>query len=54
MPLDEAFVATMKSLAATSGATLFNTLFAGFGTLLHRLTGQDDIEANFRRAVSRG
>ena len=50
LPLDDAFVARMKQLAATSGATLFTTLFAGFGFLLHRLTGQDDMVVGFSLA----
>jgi amino acid adenylation domain-containing protein len=49
-PLDDAFVARMKHLAASSGATLFNTLFAGFGALLNRLAGQDDLVVGFSLA----
>ena len=33
----------VRRLGAAHGASLFATLIAGFGTLLHRLTGQDDI-----------
>ncbi|MGH7679479.1 MAG: amino acid adenylation domain-containing protein, partial [Gemmatimonadaceae bacterium] len=50
MPLDDAFVARTKQLASTSGATMFNTLLAGFGALLNRLTGQDDVVVGFSLA----
>ncbi|MFZ5442713.1 MAG: amino acid adenylation domain-containing protein [Myxococcota bacterium] len=36
-------VAQVKKLGAKSGASFFNTMLAGFGALLHRLTGQDDL-----------
>ncbi|HEV2860060.1 MAG TPA: amino acid adenylation domain-containing protein [Pyrinomonadaceae bacterium] len=35
--------AALKSLGRGEGVTLFMTLLAGFGALLHRLTGQEDI-----------
>jgi acyl carrier protein len=34
---------TLRVLAAREGVTLFMTLLAGLGALLHRYTGQDDI-----------
>lgn len=33
----------LRELARTSGATLYSTLLAAFGTLLHRYTSQEDI-----------
>ena len=33
----------VRKLGAARGASLFATLIAGFGALLHRLTGQDDV-----------
>jgi amino acid adenylation domain-containing protein len=33
----------LRRTAARSGASLFNALLAGFGVLLHRLSGQDDL-----------
>jgi len=36
-------VARVKKLGAGLGASLFATLLAGWNTLLHRLTGQDDL-----------
>ena len=35
--------ARVKRLGAQRGASLFATLLGGFGALLHRLTGQDDV-----------
>jgi amino acid adenylation domain-containing protein len=36
-------LAALERLGRRAGATLFMTLLAGFQTLLHRITGQDDI-----------
>ncbi|MEO5881734.1 MAG: amino acid adenylation domain-containing protein [Caldimonas sp.] len=47
LPLDDAFVARAKQLATAHDATLFATLLAGFGALLARLTGQDDVVVGF-------
>ena len=41
--LPAALLARVRKLGAAQGASLFATLIAGFGTLLHRLTGQDDV-----------
>jgi amino acid adenylation domain-containing protein/non-ribosomal peptide synthase protein (TIGR01720 family) len=41
--LNEALTTSLKKLSEQSGATLFMTVLAGFGTLLKRYTGQDDI-----------
>ena len=41
LPAD--LLARVRKLGAAHGASLFATLIAGFGTLLHRLTGQDDL-----------
>ena len=41
LPAD--LLARVRRLGAAHGASLFATLIAGFGTLLHRLTGQDDV-----------
>jgi hypothetical protein len=35
--------ATLRELSRREGGTLFTTLLAGFATLLHRYTGQEDI-----------
>jgi len=40
--LPAALVADLKALALREGSTLFMALLAGFETLLHRYTGQDD------------
>jgi amino acid adenylation domain-containing protein len=50
LPLDDAFVARMKQLSTAQGATLFTTLLAGFGSMLNRLTGQDDVVVGFSLA----
>ncbi|HYC51574.1 MAG TPA: amino acid adenylation domain-containing protein [Gemmatimonadaceae bacterium] len=50
VPLDDAFVGRVKQLAASQNATLFNTLFAGYATLLHRLTGDEDVVVGFSLA----
>ena len=50
VPLAPAFVARAKELAASQNATLFNTLFAGFASLLHRLSGQEDVVIGFSLA----
>jgi amino acid adenylation domain-containing protein len=50
MPLPKGFVARVRQLAASRSATLFNTLFAGFGSLLNRLTGQSDVVVGFSLA----
>jgi amino acid adenylation domain-containing protein len=41
--LPAALVAQVKKIGAKAGASLFATLLAGFDTLLHRLTGQNDL-----------
>jgi amino acid adenylation domain-containing protein len=41
--IDAALYQRLKRFGAQQGCTLFATLLAGFKTLLHRLTGQDDI-----------
>ncbi|MGN6153292.1 MAG: amino acid adenylation domain-containing protein [Lysobacteraceae bacterium] len=41
LPAD--LLARVRKLGAAHGASLFATLIAGFGTLLHRLTGEDDV-----------
>ncbi len=41
--LSRALTAELKSLSNRHGVTLFMTLFAGYQTLLHRYSGQDDI-----------
>ena len=41
--LDASVYAGLKRLSQQHGCTLFMTLLAGYLTLLHRLTGQDDI-----------
>ena len=50
VPLDDAFVQRVRRLATAQGATLFSTLLAGYTTLLHRLSGQDDIVVGFSLA----
>ncbi|WKB55699.1 non-ribosomal peptide synthetase [Eleftheria terrae] len=41
--IDAATTAALKALARRQGSTLFMTLLAGFGLLLARLSGQDDV-----------
>jgi len=41
--LPEALCSSLKELSRQEGVTLFMTLLAGFKTLLHRYTGQEDI-----------
>ncbi|HEV8167809.1 MAG TPA: amino acid adenylation domain-containing protein, partial [Pyrinomonadaceae bacterium] len=41
--LSEDLTAAVKAFSRREGATVFMTLLAGFKTLLHRLTGEDDI-----------
>ena len=41
--LEPALVERLKKAGARAGASFFTTLLAGFGALLHRLTGQDDL-----------
>ncbi|WP_019465570.1 non-ribosomal peptide synthetase [Dyella japonica] len=41
--LDAALVADIKRMGAQRGASLYATLLAGFGLLLQRLSGQDDV-----------
>ncbi len=41
--IDEQRFAQLKKIAPQLGGTLFSTLLAAFGALLHRLTGQDDL-----------
>ncbi|MET0264062.1 MAG: condensation domain-containing protein, partial [Duganella sp.] len=41
--LGQPLTAALKALAQRHGATLFMTLLAGWGTLLSRLSGQDDV-----------
>ena len=41
--LDPALVAELRRVGSSTGVSLFATLFSGFATLLHRLTGQDDL-----------
>lgn len=41
--IDPERVARLKTASPRLGGTLFATLFSCFGTLLHRLTGQDDV-----------
>ena len=41
--LDAKLVADIRRVGAKQGASLYATLLAAFGALLHRLTGQDDV-----------
>ncbi|HEY2616408.1 MAG TPA: amino acid adenylation domain-containing protein [Acetobacteraceae bacterium] len=41
--LDASLVADIKRMGAQRGASLYATLLAGFGLLLQRLSGQDDV-----------
>ncbi|WP_256734782.1 non-ribosomal peptide synthetase [Variovorax sp. dw_954] len=41
--LDPALLGELRRVGAGTGVSLFATLFSGFGALLHRLTGQDDL-----------
>jgi amino acid adenylation domain-containing protein len=41
--IPQAVLARAEQLAATTGGTLFMTMLAAFATLLHRISGQDDI-----------
>ena len=41
--LDAALIADIKKLGARRGASLYATLLAAFGTLLQRLSGQEDV-----------
>jgi amino acid adenylation domain-containing protein len=41
--LDAGLVAAVKRVGASRGASLYATLLATFGVLLHRLSGQDDL-----------
>ncbi|RJG00932.1 amino acid adenylation domain-containing protein [Noviherbaspirillum sedimenti] len=43
LQLDGELTAQLKSLAREQGATLYMTLLAAFGVLLHKYSGQDDI-----------
>lgn len=43
LALDSNLYNDLKKASPRLGGTLFATLFAGFATLLHRLTGQDDV-----------
>lgn len=43
MTLDAAFTADIRKTGAQLGGSLFMTLFAAWKTLLHRLSGQDDL-----------
>ncbi len=43
MPLDAALMQGITELARESGCTLFALLLGAFATLLHRLTGEDDL-----------
>jgi amino acid adenylation domain-containing protein len=42
-PLGRALTDAVRTLSGQRGATLFTTLLTGLGTLLHRLTGQNDL-----------
>jgi glutamate-1-semialdehyde aminotransferase/acyl carrier protein len=50
MTFDAALLQDLKALAARHGATLFNTLLAGFNVLLHHLTRQDDLVVGIHSA----
>ena len=41
--VSRALTGAVKATGAASGCTLFTTLLAAFGALLHRLTGQEDL-----------
>ncbi|WP_109125843.1 non-ribosomal peptide synthetase [Dyella sp. C11] len=41
--LDASLIGDVKRMGAKSGASLYATLLAGFGLLLQRLSGQDDV-----------
>ncbi|MDR3445562.1 MULTISPECIES: non-ribosomal peptide synthetase [unclassified Dyella] len=43
LSLDASLVADIKRMGAQRGASLYATLLAGFGLLLQRLSGQDDV-----------
>jgi amino acid adenylation domain-containing protein len=43
VPLNRDTYARVKTLASSRGCTLYATLFAAYGALLSRLTGQDDL-----------
>ncbi len=45
LPLDARRTAAVRSFARQQGCTLFMPLLAGYLTLLHRLSGQDDVVA---------
>jgi len=40
---DQEFADIVNSFAKSHGCTVFATMFAGYATLLHRLSGQDDV-----------
>ncbi|OYU44521.1 MAG: non-ribosomal peptide synthetase, partial [Burkholderiales bacterium PBB4] len=43
LELDSALYAQLKKASSQLGGTLFSTLLSSFATLLHRLTGQEDV-----------
>jgi amino acid adenylation domain-containing protein len=43
VPIPASLLAVIGQLGRASGTTLFTTMLATFATLLHRITGQDDI-----------
>jgi len=43
LPLDAALTARLRQLSGAEGASLVATMLSAFATLLHRVTGQDDL-----------
>ncbi len=43
IPIPAALLGILEQLGRSTGTTLFMTMLAAFATLLHRITGQDDI-----------